>query len=128
MVGNQKRRLIVGGTVVLVALVAAAVAVFIAGRGQRPTPAATPIRTTTSPSPTTTPLLTAPLTGLPVTPGMSLNHPAVAIKISDVRQAHPQIGVDKADIVFTEPIGVAYTRLLAVFHSQLPSLVGPVRS
>jgi hypothetical protein len=128
MVGNQRRRLIVGGTVVLVALVAAAVAVFIAGRGQGPTPAATPIRTTTSPSPTTTPLLTAPLTGLPVTQGMSLNHPAVAIKISDVRQAHPQIGVDKADIVFTEPIGVAYTRLLAVFHSQLPGLVGPVRS
>ncbi|WP_330473174.1 DUF3048 domain-containing protein [Terrabacter sp. C0L_2] len=128
MVGSQKRRVMVGAIVVLVALVAAAVAIFVAGRGQGPTPAATPIPTTTSPSPTTTTLPTAPLTGLPVTRGMSLDHPAVAIKISDVRQAHPQIGVDKADIVFTEPIGVAYTRLLAVFHSQLPDLVGPVRS
>lgn len=128
MVGNRKRRMVVGGIVVLVVLVAAAVAVFVVGRGQGPTPAATPIPTITSPSPTTATLMTAPLTGLPVTQGMSLNHPAVAIKISDVRQAHPQIGVDKADIVFTEPIGVAYTRLLAVFHSQLPSLVGPVRS
>ncbi|EWS99755.1 hypothetical protein N865_20950 [Intrasporangium oryzae NRRL B-24470] len=116
------------GVVVLVVLVAAAVAVFVARRGQGPTPSATPVPTVTSPSATTTTLMTAPLTGLPVTPGMSLDHPAVAIKISDVRQAHPQIGVDKADIVFTEPIGVAYTRLLAVFHSQLPSLVGPVRS
>jgi hypothetical protein len=117
------------GAIVVVVLVIAAVAVFVAGRGQGPTPAATPIPAITSmSSPTTTALMTAPLTGLPVTQGMSLNHPAVAIKISDVRQAHPQIGVDKADIVFTEPIGVAYTRLLAVFHSQLPSLVGPVRS
>lgn len=128
MVGSRKRRMVVGGIAVLVVLVAAAVAVFFAGRGQGPSPAATPIPTVTSPSPTTTTLMTAPLTGLPVAQGMSLNHPAVAVKISDVRQAHPQIGVDKADIVFTEPIGVAYTRLLAVFHSQLPSLVGPVRS
>ncbi len=128
MVGNRKRRMVVGGIVVLVVLAAAAVAVFVTGRGQGPTPAATPIPANTSLSPTTTTPMTAPLTGLPVAPGMGLNHPAVAIKISDVRQAHPQIGVDKADIVFTEPIGVAYTRLLAVFHSQLPSLVGPVRS
>ena len=128
---SRKRRLMVGGIVALVLLLAGAVAFLLTGRDQGPTPTATPIptATTTSPSPTTTTTaITTPLTGLPVTKGMDLNHPAVAIKISDVRQAHPQIGVDKADIVFTEPIGVAYTRLLAVFHSQLPSLVGPVRS
>jgi hypothetical protein len=68
----------------------------------------------------------APLTGL-VTED-DLRHPAVAIKVSDVQQAHPQLGVDRADIVFAEPIGVSYTRLLAVFHSDLPELVGPVRS
>lgn len=68
----------------------------------------------------------APLTGL-VT-NRDLVQPAVAIKVSDVRQAHPQLGVDRADIVFVEPIGVSYTRLLAVFHSDLPELVGPVRS
>ena len=125
---NRKRRVVVGGIVVLVLLLAGAVGLFLARMDQGPTPAATPIPTTTSPSPTTTRRITTPLTGLPVTTGMSLDHPAVAIKISDVRQAHPQVGVDRADIVFTEPIGVAYTRLLAVFHSQLPSLVGPVRS
>lgn len=52
----------------------------------------------------------------------------MAIKVSDVRAAHPQIGVDRADIVVVEPIGVSYTRLLAVFHSDLPDRVGPVRS
>lgn len=81
--------------------------------------------TTATTAPETT---RAPLTGLPVEPGADLDHPAVAVKVSDVRQAHPQVGVDQADIVFAEPIGVAYTRLAAVFHSQLPDLVGPVRS
>ena len=130
---NRKRRKVVGGIVAVVLLLAGAVGIFLlAGRDQSPTPTATPTPTPTptptAPSPTTTTRITTPLTGLPVTRGMNLNHPAVAVKISDVRQAHPQVGVDKADIVFTEPIGVAYTRLLAVFHSQLPSLVGPVRS
>jgi hypothetical protein len=119
---NRKRR-VVGGIVVFVVVLAGAVGLLLAGRDQGMTPTAPP-PTTVSPSPT----ITTPLTGLPVANGMNLDHPAVAIKISDVRQAHPQIGVDKADIVFTEPIGVAYTRLLAVFHSQLPGLVGPVRS
>jgi hypothetical protein len=70
----------------------------------------------------------APLTGVVVDDDAALDHPAVAIKVSDVRQAHPQTGVDRADIVFVEPIGVSYTRLAAVFHSDLPETVGPVRS
>jgi hypothetical protein len=70
----------------------------------------------------------APLTGLVVDDVAALDHPAVAIKVSDVRQAHPQTGVDRADIVFVEPIGVSYTRLAAVFHSDIPQTVGPVRS
>jgi hypothetical protein len=83
-----------------------------------PTPAPTP-----SPEP-----VTAPLTGRPVKSGEPITRAAVAIKISDVPSAHPQVGVDQADIVFVEPIGVSYTRLAAVFHSTLPRTVGPVRS
>jgi hypothetical protein len=70
----------------------------------------------------------APLTGLVVDDEASLDHPALAVKISDVRTAHPQVGVDRADIVFVEPIGESYTRFAAVFHSDLPETVGPVRS
>lgn len=81
-----------------------------------------------APEPTTAPPARAPLTGRLVDDRSELDHPAVAIKVSDVRQAHPQVGVDRADIVFVEPIGVAYTRLAAVFHSDLPDSVGPVRS
>lgn len=88
-----------------------------------PTPAASP---TTTPTPT--PTLVAPLTGLPLKDPGLLDRPAIAVKVSDVRAAHPQVGVDQADIVFCEPIGVSYTRLAAVFHSTIPDKVGPVRS
>ncbi|TDU83842.1 DUF3048 family protein [Kribbella voronezhensis] len=68
----------------------------------------------------------APLTGLPVT--KALNHPAVTVKVSNTPDAHPQRGLGSADIVFVEPITGATTRLAAIFHSQLPPQVGPVRS
>lgn len=83
------------------------------------------------PSPETTPappVLLEPLTGRALADPGLLDRPAVAVKVSDVRSAHPQVGVDRADIVFCEPIGVSYTRLAAVFHSDLPERVGPVRS
>jgi hypothetical protein len=84
-----------------------------------------------SPLPVTTPTrepVGVPLTGLPLTDPAALDRPAVAVKVSDVRQANPQVGVDRADLVFVEPIGVGTTRLAAVFHSDLPDTVGPVRS
>lgn len=109
--------------VVLLALVAVAVIVALALTGTEPVsvpPAEIPEPTPTAPR--------APLTGIVVDDVAALDHPAVAIKVSDVRQAHPQTGVDRADIVFVEPIGVSYTRLAAVFHSDIPESVGPVRS
>lgn len=123
---GRKRGWVAGG---LVGVVLAGVVawVLLAGRGSAPSQP--PVAQTTSGPTTSAPhVATVPLTGMPLTPGVDLNHPAVAVKISDVRQAHPQVGVDKADIVFVEPIGVAYTRLLAVFHSHIPGIVGPVRS
>jgi len=48
--------------------------------------------------------------------------------VSNVASAHPQAGVNQADLVFVEPNGISYTRLCAVFHTRFPDLVGPVRS
>jgi hypothetical protein len=87
-----------------------------------PAPAASPTATPTPPTPV------EPLTGRPLSDATLLERPAVAVKVSDVRTAHPQVGVDRADIVFCEPIGVSYTRLAAVFHSDVPDQAGPVRS
>jgi hypothetical protein len=90
--------------------------------------------TTLAPTPVAEPTPTAdtrpraPLTGELITDATALNHAAVAVKVSDVASAHPQAGVNAADIVFVEPNGISYTRLCAVFHTKFPELVGPVRS
>jgi hypothetical protein len=97
------------------------------GDGGSPAPKPSPSQTTSATSsPSQGP--TQPLTGKPVTDAAALDHAAVAIKISDVPESQPEVGVDRADIVFVEPVGVSYTRLAAVFHSDLPKQVGPVRS
>lgn len=93
-------------------------------------PVPTPAPTTPSPTPTPTADTRprAPLTGMLITDPAKLDHAAVALKVSDVRHSHPQVGLNDADIVFVEPNGIAYTRLCAVFHSRIPDQAGPVRS
>ena len=56
------------------------------------------------------------------------NNPILVVKIDDTRQAHPQIGVESADIVYVEQVEGGLTRLAAVFSSTIPALIGPVRS
>jgi hypothetical protein len=75
-----------------------------------------------------------PLTGEPVTNVSAIRHAAVAVKVPDNENEHPQVGLDQADIVFVEldgyrdAAGYGSTRLVPVFHSHLPDDVGPVRS
>ncbi len=77
---------------------------------------------------------TDPLTGLPAT-GIGFTadaigvgtHNAVVIKIDNAPAARPQVGLNRADIVFEEEVEGGITRLAAVFHSQLGP-VGPIRS
>lgn len=54
--------------------------------------------------------------------------PVLVVKVDDTAQAHPQIGLDKADLVYIEQVEGGLTRLAAVFSSQIPAQVGPVRS
>ena len=65
------------------------------------------------------------LTGLPGSDG-----PVLAVKIDDTPQAHPQIGLDSADVVYIEQVEGGLTRLAAIFTTPeaMPSLIGPVRS
>jgi len=72
---------------------------------------------------------TCPLTGLPVPGGGPVpSRPALAVKIDNYVAARPQSGMDKADIVFEEPVEGGITRYAAVFQCQNAALVGPVRS
>lgn len=70
----------------------------------------------------------APLTGLDDPGGEARGRPALSIKIDNVANARPQSGVEAADIVWDEVVEGEATRLLAMFNSQVPDVVGPVRS
>lgn len=52
----------------------------------------------------------------------------LAAKIDNVDAARPHTGLEKADIVYIEQVEAGLTRIMAVFASRLPALVGPVRS
>ena len=54
--------------------------------------------------------------------------PVLVVKIDDTRQAHPQIGLDSADLVYIEQVEGGLTRLAAIFSSSIPPRIGPVRS
>ena len=53
---------------------------------------------------------------------------ALGVKIDDTERGRPQSGLVQADVVFEEMVEGGLTRLLAVFQSQDPDTVGPVRS
>ncbi|MFJ9038441.1 DUF3048 domain-containing protein [Streptomyces sp. NPDC102406] len=52
----------------------------------------------------------------------------LAVKIDNVGAARPQTGIEDADIVYAEQVEGGLSRLMAVFGSRLPDVVGPVRS
>ena len=97
----------------------------------QPKPSESPTATEPTPAAAPTAVLDmagrAPLTGQPGD-AAALNHAAVTVKISNTKDAHPHRGIADADLVFVEPIGVAATRIAAVYHSTMPAEVGPVRS
>ena len=50
------------------------------------------------------------------------------MKIDNTQAGHPKYGVDQADVVYEEVVEGGITRLAAIFNSQTPDRVGPVRS
>ena len=72
----------------------------------------------------------APLTGMPFEEGTrpSLNGPSVACKIDNVHTETLKANINRTDMVFVEMVEGGLTRLVAVWHSDLPTAVGPVRS
>lgn len=66
----------------------------------------------------------SPLTGQQ----SDLRRGVVIVKIDNVAEARPQLGVAGADVVYVEPVEGGLTRLAAVYQSGYPDVVGPVRS
>lgn len=87
--------------------------------------------TTTLPAGTTTtprPVYVAPLTGVADPTRVTKRRSALTIKIDNTPEAHPQSGLQVADIVYEEIVEGGITRLAAIFNSHLPTVVGPIRS
>jgi DUF3048 family protein len=94
-----------------------------------PSPTASP---SPSPSPSPTPVATpnlvpAPLTGELVDPAIAQRHP-IAVMIDDLRPARPQSGLSQADVVWQAPAEGGIPRYMAIFQTELPKDLGPVRS
>ncbi|WP_249124609.1 DUF3048 domain-containing protein [Saccharopolyspora erythraea] len=61
-------------------------------------------------------------------PPPPLGPPVLAVKVDNAPAARPPTGLGAADVVFVEPVEAGITRLIAVFASARPPVVGPVRS
>ena len=77
--------------------------------------------------------ITSPLTGLKYEEGtpqaMQMSKPSVACKIDNGSLApRPQSGLNSTDIVFDELVEGGLTRLVAIWHSNQPAAIEPVRS
>ncbi len=101
-----------------------------------PSPGGTTAAPTASatPTPTADPTPRWPLTGKELKNPDDARHIAVAVKVPDNQNEHPQIGIDKADIVYVQldgypaAVGQSGTRLVPIFHSRFAETVNPVRS
>jgi hypothetical protein len=97
-----------------------------------PEPADTPTTSTSSTPPA--PASSAP--PQPIAPTTSpfsgreggVGTPVMVVKLDNTPSAQPHRGLTKADIVYVEPVEWGLTRLAAVFSTQMPDTVGPVRS
>ncbi len=90
-----------------------------------PTPTPTPSYTSTFVTPP--PTVIAPLTGEVIEAGMALN-PSIAAKIDNHVEARPQVGLERTDIVFEELVEGGLTRYVAIWQSDVPDEIGPIRS
>ncbi|ANB09667.1 hypothetical protein SAM40697_5712 [Streptomyces ambofaciens] len=54
--------------------------------------------------------------------------PVLAVKVDNVPASRPQSGLAAADVVYVEPVEAGLSRLMAVYATELPESVGPVRS
>jgi len=69
-----------------------------------------------------------PLTGLDAPSPEAVRQRVVSVKIENSPAARPQSGLQQADVVYETVAEGGITRFNALFHSQAPDPVGPVRS
>jgi hypothetical protein len=67
------------------------------------------------------------LTGLPIYEGYADRRP-IAVVVNNIFAAHPQSGISSADVIYEVLTEGNITRLIALFQTEIPDKIGPVRS
>ncbi len=124
----SRRALIAAAGSALALILVAGVVFALAAHKAKVRPETAPHVTSPAPSPTPTHTKKGPLTS-PFT-GMRIKYlrRVLIFKIDNVPQARPPTGLGKADIVYLLPVEGGLSRIMAVFSSHVPPVVGPVRS
>jgi hypothetical protein len=120
---SKRGKIIVGAGGAAVAIVALSAILALAGKGPKPLQDLGNKITghKSEPAPQICPLTGAEQKTVP-------SRPALAIKVENLPEARPQAGLNKADIVYEEPVEGGITRFIVLFQCQDSDRVGPVRS
>lgn len=125
-VGFKVRARLVRGTALL-AVGSLLAACGASGSSPAPTLTVTaPITNVRQTPPEPTIPLVWPLTGMPT--DQEAKNPSLAIKIENSSTARPQTGLEFADMVWETVVEGGISRFIAVYNSEIPKEVGPVRS
>jgi len=118
---TQRGKIVIG----VVAVVTAAVVVLavLAFTGNAPAPIQEIVdKATGKPTP-------CPLTGELRSGGKgTLARPLIAVKVENTDEAYPLAGLERADVIYEEPVEGSITRFAALFQCRDAGRVGPVRS
>lgn len=117
----DSRALLIVVAALMVAGLLVALGVVPVPRSQPPPDAAKPTGAANQPS-------SRALTPAPPTPPPEPGPPVLAVKVDNAASARPPVGLGAADMVYVEPVEGGMSRLVAVFGSRKPAVVGPVRS
>ena len=118
---TQRGKVVTGVAVVVTA--AAVVLAVLAFTGNAP-PAIQAIvdKATGKPTP-------CPLTGELRAGGKgTLSRPVLAVKVENTDEAYPLAGLERADVIYEEPVEGSITRFAALFQCRDAARLGPVRS
>jgi hypothetical protein len=69
-----------------------------------------------------------PLTGLKVDNPAVLNRRPLMVRVGNDPEARPQVALNKADVVYEELVEWWVTRFTAIYLSQDPDMIAPIRS
>ncbi|MCL1847905.1 MAG: DUF3048 domain-containing protein [Coriobacteriia bacterium] len=132
----NKKLIVISGAIALVVIIGAGVLVYAASHTNTYRPLATgpaSMETAALPSidakPPEEPVAPVyPLTGLPAPDMASRLVRPLSVKIENVPEVRPQLGISSADVVYETATEGGITRFNCIYQSTIPDEVGPIRS